>query len=245
MLAGAGSPEERSDGSSDTVSTGRLDCLPVVLVSMSDGVGRVGLPRRALLTGTVVVGLIVAAGFVLGLDPLLAMLADADPATFAFGLVGIVAAVACWGEAQRRLLVAAGASLSTPQGFLGYGAGMFAKQVLPAGHALGSGLVAYVFRSVTRRSYGETSATLSAARTALLVVGGGLGLLVSVAWYRRETVTASVHGVAWLVRGTVGRVSGRIRDAVSAPAVAGTIGGSTSPSIRSPATVDRSWWRSG
>lgn len=140
------------------------------------------------------------------------------------------------------------------QGVLGYGAGTFAKQVLPAGHALGPGLVAYVFRSLTRRGYSETfaavtlaelfnlaasgllatagllllldgepSPVLATARTALLVVAGSLGVIVGVTWYRRQTLTAAVHGAAWLVRGTVGRASQRVRDAVSPPAVEGML----------------------
>ncbi len=197
--------------------------------------------------------LVVAAGAV-GTDDLLATLSGTDPAVFALGPLGVVVAVACWGEAQRRLLVAAGATLSPRRGFLGYGTGMFAKQVLPGGHALGPGLLAYAFRSLTGRPYGETfaavtvaellnmiasvlavaagllllsrgdpSPALSAARTAALAVAALLGLVVTLAWYRRRTVAALLQGVACLVRGSLGRVSERVREAASPPAVAGAL----------------------
>lgn len=223
---------------------------------MSRRSGRPRLPRRVLLTGAVALCLLAGGAVLLGPEAVLARLDGADPAPFALGLAGVVVALACWAEAQRRLLVAAGADLSPRQGVLGYGAGTFAKQVLPAGHALGPGLVAYAFRSLTRRSYSETfaavtlaelfnlvasgllatagllllldgepSPALASARTALLVVGGGLGVLVGVTWYRRQTLAAAVHGAAWLVRGTVGRASRRVREAVSPPVVEGTIRG--------------------
>lgn len=223
---------------------------------MSERPERPRLPRRVLLTGGLAVCLLAGGAVLLGPGAVVAQLADADPATFALGLVGVAVAMTCWAESQRRLLVAAGADLSPRQGVLGYGAGTFAKQVLPAGHALGPGLVAYAFRSMTRRGYtetfaavtlaelfnlvasgllataglllllgGEPSPVLATARTALLVVGGSLGVLVGVTWYRRQTLAAAVHGAAWLLRGTVGRASRRVRDAVSPPAVEGTIQG--------------------
>lgn len=223
---------------------------------MTVSFGHVSLPGRTLLTVGAAVVVLGVAGVVLGPADVAGAVAGADPLAFAVGLAGVVVAVACWGEAQRRLLVVAGASLSTRQGFLGYGAGTFAKQVLPGGHAVGPGLVAYAFRSVTRRPYGETfaavavaevfnlaasgllataglvlvldgapspSPALSAARTALLVTGGGLGLVVGLTWYRRTTLSTVVHGAAWLVRKTAGRASRRVRDAVSPPAVAGAV----------------------
>lgn len=221
---------------------------------MSEGVGSVGLPPRTLFAGSIAIGLLVSLAFVFDLGGLLTLLTGADPVVFALGLVSIVVAVVCWGEAQRRLLIAAGASLSTRNAFLGFGTGMFAKQVLPGGHAIGPGLVAYTFRSVTRRSYsetlaavtlaellnvvvsgafatvglllllnGESSPTLVAARRALTFAGIAFVLLVAVAWFRRNTVTMGIHAIAWLVRGSAGRVSRRVRDAVAPERVAGGI----------------------
>lgn len=218
---------------------------------MSHGFGRIGLPPRTLIVGAIAILLLVGLGFVFDLDGLLSQLAGADPAVFALGLPSIVLAVVCWGEAQRRLLTTAGASLSTRQGFLGYGTGMFAKQVIPGGHTLGPGLVAYTFRSITRRSYsetlaavtlaellnflvsgllataglalllnGETSPTLVAARTGLLAIGGLFVLVLAIAWFRRATITMAIHGIAWLLRGTLGRVSRRVRDALAPEAIA-------------------------
>jgi hypothetical protein len=223
---------------------------------MSRRPGRPRLPRRALLTGGLAVCLLGGGAVLLGPGAVLARFAGTDLATFALGPVCVVVAVACWAESQRRLLVAAGAELSPRQGVLGYGAGTFAKQVLPAGHALGPGLVAYAFRSLTGRSYtetfaavtlaelcnlvasgllaaagllllvdGEPSPALATARSALLVVGGSVGVLVGVTWYRRQTLAAAVHGAAWLVRGTVGRASRRVRETVAPPVVEGTIRG--------------------
>ncbi len=61
---------------------------------------------------------------------------------FAVGLLAVLLAVGCWAESMRRVLLASGGQVGPLRGFAAYGAGMFAKQVLPMGNAGGPAIMA-------------------------------------------------------------------------------------------------------
>lgn len=90
---------------------------------------------------------------------------------FALGLLATFGAVACWAESMRRVLVATGGHLSPSRGFAAYGAGMFAKQVLPMGNVGGVPIMAY---AIDREAGIEFNRSL-----AVVTVGDFLGLVSS------------------------------------------------------------------
>lgn len=200
-----------------------------------------------------VLSLVVFGAFVWVLGPasVVAAVAGADAGWFLAGLVAVLVAVVCWSEAQRLLLAASGIRLGAWRTFVTYCTGMFAKQVLPAGHAGGPAIMVYALGSEADREYQRVTAAVSVAevlnllasfglaalglaylaatappspelRTVQLGVAlaiGALGSLLAVLWFRRRTVERAVAGVAFLLRSTLGRVSGRVRRATDRAAV--------------------------
>lgn len=193
--------------------------------------------------------------FLYVLDPLAiwAVLQTARWLPFAGGLVAVFLSVACWAESMRRVLLATGGHLSARRGFVAYGSGMLAKQILPLGNAGGPAIMAYAIdresdldfeRSLAVVTIGDflgllaslvlafagilyvvlalpPTRLLRAAAVGVALFGAvllSLGLLLV---YRRQTLRFGVLGVARLLRATVGRLSDRLRAALSPAAVEG------------------------
>lgn len=95
--------------------------------------------------------------------------ASLGPLLVGFGAV--LLALACWAESMRRILLAAGGSLSAPRAFVAYATGMFAKQVVPMGNAGGVPIMAFAFDRETTIGYNRN--------LAVVTIGDFLGLLAS------------------------------------------------------------------
>lgn len=135
--------------------------------------------RRHLLS--FVVAVLLLGGFLLFLGPerLAGQLVGADLGVFALGLIAVVAALFCWGEASRRLFVAFGTPLSRRRALIAYGAGAFGKQVLPMGNAGGPAVMAYAFDREIDIGYGRSLAVIVVAEFLSLVASlllGGVGI---------------------------------------------------------------------
>lgn len=128
----------------------------------------------AFALSLLVLGLFV---YALGPERVAANLAGADVGVFAVGLLAVLVAVACWSEAQRHLLVAAGVHLRPGWAFVTYCSGMFAKQVLPMGHAGGPAIMAYAIGSESRREYQHVLAAVGVAEVLNVVASFGLAFL--------------------------------------------------------------------
>jgi len=130
--------------------------------------------RRAAVAfalSLVVLGLFV---YVLGPETVVASLAGADPGWFGVALAAVLLAVVCWSEAQRHLLLASGVGLRPWRAFVTYCSGMFAKQVLPMGHAGGPAIMAYAISTESRRDYQHALAAVGVAEVLNLVASFGL-----------------------------------------------------------------------
>lgn len=115
------------------------------------------------LSFAVAVALLV--GLVWLFDPIrvAAVLQGADPWLVGAGIATTGLSLVAWSETQRSLVLASGASLPAWRGFAVYNVGMFAKQVLPMGHAAGPALSAYALGTAVDRPYGENLAPASVA----------------------------------------------------------------------------------
>jgi uncharacterized protein (TIRG00374 family) len=140
--------------------------------------------RRLLVSSVAAAGLL--GGFLYLLDPAVVFehLRETDLAVFAVGLVAILAALACWSEATRRLFRAVGVDVPRHRAFLAYGAGAFGKQVLPMGNAGGPAVMAYAFDREVRLGYSRTLAVVVTAEFLSLVASvsmalAGVGLLLA------------------------------------------------------------------
>jgi uncharacterized protein (TIRG00374 family) len=125
-------------------------------------------------------------GFLYLLDPVQVAthLRGTDVAVFAIGFLAILAALACWSVATRRLFLAAQVDLSQRRAFLAYGAGAFGKQVLPMGNAGGPAVMAYAFDREVKLGYSRTLAVIVTAEFLSLVASVclalvGVGLLLA------------------------------------------------------------------
>lgn len=180
------------------------------------------MKRRLVAFGIslVVLGLFVS---VLGPETVAANLAAADPGWFAVGLVAVLIAVVCWSEALRHLLIASGVYIRPGRGFVTYCSGMFAKQVLPMGHAGGPAIMAYAISTESKREYQHALAAVGVAE--VLNLGASFGLaFVGVAYLAASgpvtpelrsvqlgvglsaVLTASVIAVLWYRRSAVERL---------------------------------------
>jgi uncharacterized protein (TIRG00374 family) len=139
--------------------------------------------RRAILGFAIAIATLVA--FLLVLDPaaIWAVLRGASIPWFVAGLVAVLAAVACWAESMRRVLLAAGGHLGPVRGFAAYGTGMLAKQILPMGNAGGIAIMAY---AIGREADLDLDRSL-----AVVTIGDFLGLI--------STVVLAFAGIAYVV----------------------------------------------
>lgn len=115
--------------------------------------------------------------YALGPSTVAANLRTADVGMFTVGLVAVLVAVTCWSEAQRHLLVGSGIHLRPHRAFVTYCSGMFAKQVLPMGHAGGPVIMAYTIGSESHREYQHVLAAVSVEEVLNLVASFGLALI--------------------------------------------------------------------
>ena len=114
-------------------------------------------------------------GFLAVFDPgaMWATLRAVKPLPVVAGLLAVLLSIVCWAESMRRILSATGDDLTPLRGFRAYGAGMFAKQILPLGNAGGVPLMAYAI---------DREADLGFNRSlAVVTVGDFLGLVSSLA----------------------------------------------------------------
>lgn len=108
---------------------------------------------------------------------------------FAVGLLSALGGLVAWSETQRHLLAASGIYLSPWRGFIVYCIGMFAKQVLPMGHAAGPALATYAVGTEVDRSYAENLAPISVAEFQML--GASICLAAVGLGYTLVTVPAT------------------------------------------------------
>ena len=104
--------------------------------------------------------------------------AVADPLVVAVGLPSVLVALGCWSEAYRRLFVAAGATdLSAGPAFAAYGAGAFAKQIVPLGHLGGPAFVAYAYDRAVAMGYDRSFAVVTVGEAIALAGSVSLAIL--------------------------------------------------------------------
>lgn len=113
-----------------------------------------------------------------------------DLPIFAVGLLATLVGLGAWSETQRHLLAASGIDLSPWRGFVVYNIGMFAKQVLPMGHAAGPALATYAVGTEVDRSYAENLAPVSVAELQMLVAS----MCLAVAGFGYTLVTIPATG---------------------------------------------------
>lgn len=108
---------------------------------------------------------LILGAFLLVLEParLARQLAGANIGIFALGLVSVLVALGCWGEASRRLFVPFDTPLSRRRALVAYGAGAFGKQVLPMGNAGGPAVMAYAFDREVDLGYSRSLAVIVVA----------------------------------------------------------------------------------
>lgn len=142
--------------------------------------------RRAVLGFGIAV--LAFVGFLFVFDPVAiwAELRGVSLAPFAAGLGAVLLAVACWAESMRRLHRTAGGDIPPFRGFVVYGTGMLAKQILPMGNASGVAIMAYVFDRESTLGFNGNLAVVTvgnflglAASLLLALVGAGYVLVTS------------------------------------------------------------------
>lgn len=145
--------------------------------------------RRAMVVGfAVALAVLAALALVVGLDDLLASLAEAD-----YGVVGLMVAVSlawlcCWGLALRTVLGVLGVEMGVAQAVQTFLAAMFANNVTPFGQA-GGEPVAALFISTSSDAEYETSLAAIASVDALNFVPSiGFALLGLAFFSARHTV---------------------------------------------------------
>lgn len=151
--------------------------------------GVVGVRRRVAAGFVVSAALLAAFVWAFGPEAVVADIVAADTGPFVAGLAAVLVAVVLWSEAQRHLLAAADIHLGPWRTFVTYCTGMFAKQVLPAGHAGGPAIMVYTLGAETRRDYQHLTAAVSVAEVLNLVASFGLAAAGLV--YLAATVPAS------------------------------------------------------
>lgn len=144
------------------------------------------MSRRARLVAGFVVALLAVGGFLWAVGPeaVLAELASADLAVLSVGFLGVVAALAAWSEAVRRLLASTGHSVRGRRYRSAYLSGEFLKQVLPMGQSGGPVLMSYTLSRETTAPYESTLAAASVFAflnvvASLVLAVAGLALLVA------------------------------------------------------------------
>jgi uncharacterized protein (TIRG00374 family) len=163
--------------------------------------------RRILVWAVAAVGLL--GGFLYLLDPaaVLEHLRETDLAVFAVGLGAILAALASWSEATRRLFRATEVDVSRRRALLAYGAGAFGKHVLPMGNAGGPAVMAYAFDREVQRGYSRTLAVVVTAEFLSLVASVSIALAGVVLLLALNPSTARLRwlgvGVAMVALGLV------------------------------------------
>jgi uncharacterized protein (TIRG00374 family) len=128
------------------------------------------LHRRRLLF-SFLLACVLLAGFLwlLDLPRLWTSLQETDLPLFAVGVVVTAVGTVAWSESQRHLLLASGATLSPWRNFVVFSLGLFSKQVLPMGHAVGTAIVAYGVGTELDRPYIENLTPVSVAELSSLV----------------------------------------------------------------------------
>lgn len=152
--------------------------------------------------------------FLLALGParLARQLAGADISIFALGLISVLVALGCWGEASRRLFVAFDTPLSRRRALVAYGTGAFGKQVLPMGHAGGPAVMAYAFDREVDLGYSRSLAIIVVAEFLSVVASlllGFVGIVILLLFSSSETdlrllgVGLALVGVALVALGVI------------------------------------------
>lgn len=139
--------------------------------------------RRLLVSFAAAVVLLGAFLIALGPARLARQLAGANLGIFALGLVSVLVALGCWGEASHRLFVGVDTPLSRRRALLAYGAGAFGKQVLPMGSAGGPAVMAYAFDREVDLGYSRSLAVIVVAEflslaASLLLCFVGIAILL-------------------------------------------------------------------
>jgi len=185
------------------------------------------LPRRSL--AMLGLSVIVLALFVWFMGPasVLAALSGADPVWAVVAVLAGLSAVVAWAGVFRLLVGTDGPTGSWVDSVTLYAAATFPKNVLPAGHATGPVLTAYLFSKRLDREYVPTLALVgmgelvnSLVSVALAVVGLG-GLLALTPPSPQRTALAGGVAVTVAVLGIVGAVVYLRRDALRALVAAG------------------------
>lgn len=216
-------------------------------MSVGDDCSGVRLRSRSLLT--LGLALVVLAVFVqtLGASAVLDALLASDPVWAGLAILAALGSLLAWSVVFRLLVETTGAAGSLRSSAVLYAAATFPKNVLPAGHASGPVVTAYLYSRRLDREYAPTLAQVSMGEvlntglsiglaviglTALLVttppspeqhllatsLGTGvaaIGVVGGVVWLRRDVLRGLVAALAFLLRSTVGRVSGRVRYGLS------------------------------
>ena len=143
------------------------------------------MSRRIRLVAGFAVALFAVGGFLLAVGPgaVAAELAGANLAVLAVGFPGVVAALAVWSEAVRRLLASTGHTVGGRRYRSAYLSGEFLKQVLPMGQSGGPVLMSYAVSRETAAPYESTLAAASVFAflnvvASLVLAVAGLALLV-------------------------------------------------------------------
>ncbi|QLH81781.1 lysylphosphatidylglycerol synthase transmembrane domain-containing protein [Halosimplex pelagicum] len=144
------------------------------------------MSRRVRLVAGFAVALLAVGGFLWAVGPeaVLAELATADIGVLAVGFLGVVAALAVWSEAVRRLLASTGHVVGGRRYRSAYLSGEFLKQVLPMGQSGGPVLMSYTVSRETAAPYESTLAAASVFAflnvvASLVLAVAGLALLVA------------------------------------------------------------------
>jgi uncharacterized protein (TIRG00374 family) len=142
--------------------------------------------RRPRLLFSFLLTCVLLAGFlwVLDVPRLGTALRETDLRLFAVGVVVTAAGMVAWSESQRHLLAASGATLSPWRNFVVFSLGLFSKQVLPMGHAVGTAIVAYGVGTELDRPYIENLTPVSVAElqsllASLCLAGLGFGYVAA------------------------------------------------------------------
>lgn len=177
-----------------------------------------GLSRRTLATLGLSVLLVIAFGWLVGVESLLSVLAGARPGLVGVALAGALAATVCWSEAFRSLLLVEGVEASHWEFFVLYNASVFPKNVLPAGHATGPVVVSLLLSRRLDREYTPTLALMSLGEVVNLLTSLSLALvgIAGVALFVpsspvQQTVTLSLFALL-VVLGAVSALVWRRQD---------------------------------
>lgn len=140
--------------------------------------------RRTGLTVAASVLLLLAFVFFVGPARLLNRLAGTDPGWFAAGLLLVALSLACWSQALRPLLAAAGGPVSARRTAVAFSASMCGRQLVPVGAVGGPAITAYAVDRESALSFDETLAVVTVAEfistiASLALAAAGAGYLAT------------------------------------------------------------------